>query len=214
VGRREAAHQRAPVTIGGAPDEVHVMSANDQLPDEALLKNGDPTGELFATFYRRYARRLLAQLAREAVDPQTAADVVAETFLTVLLCRASFDPQRGCAAAWVAGIARHRLADQRRRSKRLGRLASRLQLELPALVQADLDSYEALRHAEALEGVDHPKIAAAIEALPHRQRHAVIARVVHEEPYHDIARSLRTSELSARQHVSRGLAALRRNLTE
>jgi len=190
------------------------MSANDQLPDEALLNNGDPTGELFATFYRRYARLLFAHLARDAVDPQTAADVVAETFLTALLHGASFDPQRGCAAAWLTAIARHRLADQRRRTKRLRRLASRLQLELPALVQADIDGYETLRHAEALEGIDNPQIAAAIEALPDRQRQAVMARVVHEEPYHDIARSLRTSELSARQHVSRGLAALRRNLTE
>jgi RNA polymerase sigma-70 factor (ECF subfamily) len=191
-----------------------MMSAIDLLPDEALLTNGDPTGELFATFYRRYARALFVHLAREALDPQTAADVVAETFLTALRCRTSFDPERGCAAAWLAGIARHRLADQRRRTRRLRRLASRLQVELPALVQADLDSYEALRHAEAQEGVADPQIAAAIEALPRRQRQAVIARVVHEEAYHDIARSLRTSELSARQHVSRGLAALRRSLTE
>ncbi len=128
-----------------------MMPANNQLPDEALLKNGDPTGELFATFYRRYARLLFAQLSRGAVDPQTAADVVAETFLTALLHRRSFDPQRGSASAWLTAIARHRLADERRRTKRLRRLASRLQLELPALVEADLDGYEALRDAEAFE---------------------------------------------------------------
>lgn len=190
------------------------MSANDLLPDEALLKNSDPTGELFATFYHRHVRVLFTHLAREAVEPQTAADVVAEAFLTALLHRASFDPERGCAAAWLTAIARHRLADQRRRTHRMRRLASRLQLEFPALVQADLDSYEALQHAEALKGLGDQQIAAAIDALPYRQREAVMARVVHEEPYHTIARSLRTSELSARQHVSRGLAALRRSLNE
>jgi DNA-directed RNA polymerase specialized sigma24 family protein len=126
------------------------MPAIDQLPDEALLKDSDPTGELFATFYRRHVRPLFAHLAREAVEPQTAADVVAETFLTALLHRASFDPQRGCAAAWLASIARHRLADQRRRTQRLRRLASRLQLELPTLAQNDLDGYEALWHGSCV----------------------------------------------------------------
>jgi RNA polymerase sigma-70 factor (ECF subfamily) len=190
------------------------MLADDQLPDEALLKHADPTGELFATFYRRYARFLFAQLAGGAVDAQTAADVVADTFLTVLVHRASFDPHRGCAAAWLRAIARHRLGDQRRRAMRLRRLAKRLQLELPELVRADLDSYELLQRAELLDGVDDPQMVAAIAALPDRQREAVIARVVHEQPYHVIAGSLRTSQLSARQHVSRGLAALRRSLPE
>jgi DNA-directed RNA polymerase specialized sigma24 family protein len=97
---------------------------------------------------------------------------------------------------------------------RLRRLAKRLQLELPELVRADLDSYELLQRAELLDGVDDPQMVAAIAALPDRQREAVIARVVHEQPYHVIAGSLRTSQLSARQHVSRGLAALRRSLPE
>jgi DNA-directed RNA polymerase specialized sigma24 family protein len=87
-------------------------------------------------FYGQYFCALDYSCHTYGVDPQTAADVVAETFLTALLQRASFDPQRGRAAAWLTAIARYRLADQRRRTKRLRRLAGRLQLELPALVQS------------------------------------------------------------------------------
>jgi RNA polymerase sigma factor (sigma-70 family) len=190
------------------------MSANDQLPDAALLRNEDPTGELFATFYRRHVPTLLTDLARQAVDPTTAADVIADTFLTALVRRDSFDEGRGSAEAWLSGIARHKLGDQRRRNRRLRRLARRLEIELPALVQDDIDNYQELQRTEAPDAVDDPNIAAAIQALPDRQRRAIIARVVQEQPYDAVARSLDISELGARKRVSRGLAALRRSLTD
>lgn len=188
------------------------MPAND-LPDGALLGDRDPTGELFATFYRRHVRTLFAQLARQGVDAATAADVVAETFLTALVRRESFDERRGSGEAWLVGIARHKLGDHRRRSQRLRRLAGRLEVELPALVEDDVERYRWLQ-GDAHGDVDDPRIAAAIDALPERQRRAVIGRVVQEQPYDALARSLRTSETGARKQVSRGLAALRRNLAK
>jgi RNA polymerase sigma factor (sigma-70 family) len=191
-----------------------LMPANDHLSDTALLKHADPTGERFAAFYRRHVRTLFGHLARQDVDPAAAADVVAETFLTALVRRESFDERRGSAEAWLGGIARHKLGDQRRGNRRVRRLAGRLKVELPALVQEDIDSYQELRGGDAHDAIDDPRIAAAIEALPERQRQAVLARVVRDQPYDALARSLETSEMAARKQVSRGLAALRRVLSE
>ncbi|HWT92544.1 MAG TPA: sigma-70 family RNA polymerase sigma factor [Solirubrobacteraceae bacterium] len=183
----------------------------DRLSDEALLHGDDARGELFAAFYRRHARWVLRALARQGVDPATAADVLAETFMTALTHRADFDPGRGSAAAWLTGILRHKLAEDWRRSARTRRLAERLGMQLPTLSDTDAGGFEALRRQLDQE-VDDQRLSDAIGALPHAQQRAVLARVVDEEPYRDVARALNTSEVGARKHVSRGLSALRRRL--
>lgn len=188
-----------------------------RLTDAELLRGDDPHGDLFAAFYRRHARWLLEQLARQGADAPTAADVLAETFLSALVGRTGFDPARGAARAWLAGIARHKLLDDRRRSGRVRRLADRLRVELPAVTENDATAYDELQRGlagDALGDVDDERVATAIGRLPHTQRRAVAARVVEERSYADVARALQTTEVSARKHVSRGLTALRRMLTD
>jgi RNA polymerase sigma-70 factor (ECF subfamily) len=53
-----------------------------------------------------------------------------------------------------------------------------------------------------------------MERLPPDQRDAVRSRIVDERSYAEIATELRTSELVIRKRVSRGLAALRKQLEE
>jgi RNA polymerase sigma-70 factor, ECF subfamily len=65
--------------------------------------------------YRRYLpavwRFAWAQLRP---DEAAARDAVAETFLEALRGIGRFDPAKGPVAAWLMGIARHKIADHRR----------------------------------------------------------------------------------------------------
>jgi RNA polymerase sigma-70 factor (ECF subfamily) len=108
----------------------------------------------------------------------------------------------------VLGIARNKLRESRRRGRVEDRARRRLGFEPEVLDDADLARVDELAAA-----ADQPALK-LVEQLPERQRTAVRSRVLEEREYGDIARELSCSELVARQHVSRGLARLRDQLTE
>ncbi|HET6506931.1 MAG TPA: sigma-70 family RNA polymerase sigma factor [Baekduia sp.] len=190
------------------------MSQYEGLSDEALLYGSDPDGARFAAFYQRHVRELFATLARSGVEASVAADVVAETFLSALQHRESFNSGRGSGRQWLRGIMANKLSDHWRQTRRSRRLVERLGAELPTLTAADMDGYEALLHQSDAEPLAEVRVTAAIAALSEPQRDVVLARVVREEPYVAIADSMDTTEPAVRQHLSRGLRALRRRLTD
>ena len=71
----------------------------------------------------------------------------------------------------------------------------------------DLDRVDEL--AGSAEG-----LVVLLEQLPEREREAVRGRVLEERSYAELASELRCSELVVRQGVSRGLARMRKRLTE
>ena len=168
--------------------------------DEALLASGDPGA--FDRLYRRHAEDLLGFLARRTRDPELAADLTAETFAAALAARRRYRPQSGAPAAWLFGIAMHKLADAQRRGYAETRARRRMGMERLTLDDADLARIESLAEADGA--------SALLDALAPDQRDAVRARVIDERDYDEIARSLSTSESVVRKRVSRGLAALRR----
>jgi RNA polymerase sigma-70 factor (ECF subfamily) len=88
------------------------------------------------------------------------------------------------------------------------RARRRLSLEPEALDDDDL------ARVDELGAAGGSGVTELLEALPDSQRRAVRARVLDEREYGEIAAELRTSELVVRQRVSRGLARLRRDMTE
>jgi RNA polymerase sigma-70 factor (ECF subfamily) len=73
-----------------------------------------------------------AYFARRSADPQTVADLTADTFVQAIMSFATFDPRKGTPRAWVFGIARriyaaHCHAHSQQRS-RVERLAGRREL--------------------------------------------------------------------------------------
>ena len=171
--------------------------------DGALLASG--LAEDFATLYRRYEDPMLAFFLRRTGDAELAADLTAETFAAALGSRSHFDPERGAAAAWLFGIARHLLA----RSLERGRVDddARRRLGMEPLVLSD----EALERV--LELSDQPALR-ALDALAADQRAAVSGRILGEREYRDLARELQCSESVVRQRVSRGLRSIRSRLRD
>ena len=170
--------------------------------DAALLAAGDPGA--FDRLYLRHAEDLLGFFARRTHDPELAADLTAETFAAALGARRRYKPASGVPAAWLFGIAMHKLADAQRRGYAEERARKRLGMERLELDDEDFARIEAL--------ADGGGATALLELLSPDQRDAIRAHVIDERGYDEIAHSLATSESVVRQRVSRGLAAVRRRM--
>ena len=166
--------------------------------DAELLAATPADSEAFAAFYRRHVRGVWAQVAREA-QGHDVGDLVAEVFATALVYRRRFDPARGSAAAWLAGIARHKISDARRSGRAETQMCRRLGIRMPA---------EAAEDPELDQGTE------VLAVLPEEQRRVVTARVLEDKSYAQIANEESVSEQVIRKRVSRALAALRSHLQE
>ena len=94
-----------------------------------------------------------AYFARRSAEPQTVADLTADTFVQAITSFATFDPRKGTPRAWVFGIARriyaaHCQAHNQQRS-RVERLAGRRELA-PDEIGDLIDRIDAERAGRAL----------------------------------------------------------------
>lgn len=142
-------------------------------------------------------------VASRGLSADEAADVVADTFVGALRGRYRYKPEREHARLWLLAIATRRIADFRRSKSAEVRRAQRLKTEAIVLTQLDRDSYADLFTSSNTDALN------ALADLPAAQQAAIQARVLEHRTYDEIAESLGLSPPAARQHVSRGLAALR-----
>jgi len=169
--------------------------------DEDLLLSSDP--EAFGRFYDRYVEMLLGYFARRTHDPEAAADLTAETFAAALAARRRFRRASTPAAAWLFGIAQHKLADYGRRGAAEDRMRRRLGIARAPVGEEDVEMIALLGRDAAWRLIDE---------LPPEQRAAVRAHVLEDRAYSEIALEASTSEAVVRKRVSRGLGTLRGKL--
>lgn len=194
------------VAIQQRPAETYLpngMRVGKTRSDRALLKaarRGD--AEAFAAFYRRYRDVVLAFYRRRVSQPEVAADLMMEVFAAALthLQRADLElPDQP--AAWLFGIAHHKLADSYRRGYADDRARKQLRLEPTYLDDEDI---------ERINQLGTPgELPALLAALPRDQREVVRARILEERSYEEIAEDIGVSEMVVRKRVSRALGALR-----
>jgi RNA polymerase sigma-70 factor (ECF subfamily) len=158
----------------------------------------------FRELYDRWAERLLAYFYRRVLDPEVAADLLAETFAVAFERRRRFRDIGRPGGAWLYGIAARELSHFFRRQRVEQRAVRRLGIALPALDE------ESVARIEALIDVDEHRrsLVTALEQMSAAERDAVSLRVVGELDYREIATTLRCSEAAARTRVHRGLARL------
>lgn len=150
---------------------------------------------MFERLYRANFDAVTAYFARRSADPQTVADLTADTFVQAITSFDTFDPRKGPARAWVFGIARRVYAahcedHSRQRSKEL-RLAGRRGLDGDQIAEL-LDRIDAEREGRAL--------VAELDALQPLDR-AVVELV-------DIA-GFRSKEAAAALGISAGAVRMR-----
>ncbi len=167
-----------------------------------IASRDDPSA--FRDLYDRWADRLLAYFYRRVLDPEVAADLLAETFAVAFERRGRFRDVGRPGGAWLYGIAAHQLSHWFRRQSVERRAVRRLGIEVPALDD------ESIARIEALADMDSHRaaLASALRQIGEGERHAVELRVVQELGYAEIATELDCSEAAARTRVHRGLARL------
>lgn len=172
--------------------------------DRKLLlaaRRGD--AEAFGALFREHHAVVLAFLARRVQEPEVAADLLAETFaslLTVVRDRRRELPKQPL--AWLLLTARNLLIDHHRHGIVVETARRQLQLAPLALDDRDLELI-------VETGQDEELLARVCELLPGDQAEALTARVIDELDYPAIARHANTSETAIRKRVSRALATLR-----
>jgi RNA polymerase sigma factor (sigma-70 family) len=92
------------------------------LASEAIGQSAEvPSGGLLEEFeqlYRSQFRSVTAYFARRSGDPQTVADLTADTFVEAMRSFATFDPARGDVRPWLFSLARHVYAEHAERNAR------------------------------------------------------------------------------------------------
>jgi RNA polymerase sigma-70 factor (ECF subfamily) len=172
--------------------------------DEQLIAASREDPRAFRELYDRWADPLLAYFYRRVLDPEVAADLLAETFAAAWFRRRRFRDLGRPGGAWLYGIAAKELSHYVRRQRVELRALRRLGLEVPALDD------ESIARIEALVDVEQHRAAltAALGRLSRSERDAVELRVVSELGYSEIAARLQCSESAARTRVHRGLTHL------
>jgi len=110
------------------------------MPEESTLTEALPrklAEQRFARLYSEHGREILGYALRRCPEPEDAADVVAETFLTAWR-RLADVPLGGEARLWLFGTARLVIANQRRGERRRGRLTEQLRAELRRQLPAEV----------------------------------------------------------------------------
>ena len=162
----------------------------------------------FEALYRANVAAVTAYFARRSADPQTVADLTADTFVQAITSFATFDPGKGTARAWVFGIARriyaaHCQAHSQQRS-RVARLAGRRELA-PDEVGELIDRIDAERAGRAL--------VTGLTALPAADRAVVELVDLVGLPPKEAARVLGVAPGTLRMRLLRARARLRKAAT-
>lgn len=172
---------------------------------ETLFARARRDPQLFAEFYVQRREPVLGFFGRRVLDPETAFDLMAETFAAAFASLPDFRGHSdGEADAWLWTIARSQLHRWRDRRAVEGRCLAQLSLELAPLAPAEFERIEELASLDRVK----PALIDALDALAGDQREAIRMRVIDEWAYPHIAEEIGVSEDVVRARVSRGLREL------
>jgi RNA polymerase sigma-70 factor, ECF subfamily len=180
----------------------------EERTDVELLLRSREDPDAFATFYEQHAEPLLRFFARRTLDPEAAAELMAETFAEAFASRRRFHDRGQGAAGWLYGIGRHQLSHYFRRGQVDARARRRLGMPERTVSTEDYERIEELIDFEQVGRA----IGQAFSLLSEDQREALTLRVIEGRSYREVAAVLTCTEETARARVSRGLKRLTRTL--
>lgn len=188
-----------------------VPSPNNDLSDEALL-NAVAGGAVWAleSLYDRYSRMLYSLAYRMVADPQTAEDLIQDSFLSIWRRATSFTPTAGTARNWLISILHHRAIDYLRRARR------RSVIQEAPLEEADFDETTAFPDAwdEAWRNVKSSQVRAALMKIPTDQRLVIELAYFQGWTHTEIAEGTQIPLGTVKARIRLGLIRLKRELTQ
>jgi RNA polymerase sigma-70 factor (ECF subfamily) len=175
-------------------------------PDLARLLGAAAAGDRVALrrIYEAQSVRLFGLANAILRDRDAAADALQDAFLRVGQRAAQYDPARGTAAAWLAGVVRHAALDQARRRGR------ELPTDDPTLGDAAV-APEALERVAA--SADGCRLRECLEGLEEKNRSGILLAFVHGLSHSQIADRLGLPLGTVKAWIRRGLLHLRDCMT-
>jgi len=158
----------------------------------------------WTAIYRDLAAAVLGYLrAHRAHEPE---DLTGEVFLQVVRDLSRFQGGEREFRAWVFVIAHHRLLDEARRG---ARRPLDLEPDGPAVV-SDAEGVE----TQVIESTAADSVRRIIDRLPPEQRDVLLLRVIGDLTVEEVARAIGKSSGAVKALQRRGVASIRRTLTE
>lgn len=159
----------------------------------------------FERVYRSEVGPVTAYFARRTRDPQTVADLTADTFVEAMRSFASFDPRRGDVRPWLFAIARHVYARHSERGTRERDAAAR------HAGSRSLDPDETEELEQRIDAAQRGReIVERLGALPPLDREAIELVDLAELTPKEAAKALGVSSGGLRVRLSRARARLRK----
>lgn len=181
------------------------------------IRQGD--ADAFALLLGRHVDALFRYALRLCGSPDTAEDLVQETWLTVWTKAGSFKPRRARVTTWVHRILYHKFIDQHRKTHTQAYNESDLQADSSGL---DVSPNAAKLNGALLDGTpldaaaqehaapDKAWLHRALMGLPEQQRAAIV--LAHAQGFNnkDIAHILGASVRAVESLLARARRSLRR----
>jgi RNA polymerase sigma-70 factor, ECF subfamily len=176
--------------------------------------------DAFLEFYRRHQGGLFRYAVHMSGSPQSAADVVQETFLTLIRHARKYDEQKGTPAAFLFGIARNHLRKLHEKEGRYVPLSDELGKGISTSADSDLGHFHGNGHSAAraghaemiLEGLERAQIAEllreAILTLPDHYREPVTLCDLEGKSYGEAAALLDCPVGTVRSRLNRARSIL------
>ncbi len=168
----------------------------------ASVASGDRAA--LRSLYARQATRLFGIAMAILRDRSAAADALQDTFLRAWQRAGQFDPARGPAAAWLAGITRNAALDIARARGR------EVLTDDPGLGDEAVapDVLDRLGEAE-----DAARLRACLDRLEPRNRESILLAFVHGLSHPQVAERLSVPLGTVKSWIRRGLLSLRECLS-
>lgn len=190
-----AADDSGTVGVGGI--------VSDGSADRPDLRAAD-TAATFAGLFDRHSRDLYRYLAAR-VGASLADDLVADTFVTALRRRDSYDPARGSARNWLFGIATNELRHQHRAEGRHHAATVRLAGQWASIAGPEDRAVEKADAAEAIR-----RLAGALQRLRDTDREILLLNSWAQLDPTEIAVAMDIPAGTVRSRLHRIRATLRR----
>jgi RNA polymerase sigma-70 factor (ECF subfamily) len=165
--------------------------------------------ELFEAFYREQVEDLQRFVARRVGDRERAADLTAEVFLAAVDSAHRYRPRRGTPKAWLYGIARIVVANDRRQRGRQRVGEERLR------GRALLDEDDAARMDARIDAAARSRqLYAAMDRLPEAERAVLELVALDELTVAEAAVAAGVRPVTARVRLHRARRKLRAELDQ
>lgn len=163
--------------------------------------------DLFEAFYREHVEEVQRFVARRVGDRERAADLTAEIFLAAIGSAHRYRPRRGTPKAWLYGIARVLVANDRRRQGRERAGEEGLRGSVP------LDSDDAARMDARIDAAAQSRLLyAAMDRLPEAERAVLELVAIDELTVAEAGAAVGVRPVTARVRLHRARRKLRAEL--